>query len=68
MNFKVHTFDVEMMFAHDMSLQSEAVNGSASDRQEMDFRPGPQGFLITSYRLGEDGALRIRKQRAYPSG
>ena len=58
MNFKVQTFDVEMMFAHDMSLQSEAVNGSASDRQETDFRPGPQGFLITSYRLGEDGALR----------
>src|ERR1700728_4211371 len=24
LKFKVHTFDVEMMFAHDMSLQSEA--------------------------------------------
>lgn len=58
LNFKVQTFDVEMMFAHDMSLQSEAVKGSASDRRETDFRPGPQGFLMTSYRLGEDGDFR----------
>jgi hypothetical protein len=55
LEFKVQTFDVEMMFAHDMSLQSEAAKGSDSDRRETDFRPGPQGFLMTSYRLGEDG-------------
>ena len=58
LEFKVQTFDVEMMFAHDMSLQSEAPKGSASDRRETDFRPGPQGFLMTSYRLGEDGDFR----------
>ena len=58
LEFKVQTFDVEMMFAHDMSLQSEAAKGSASDRRETDFRPGPQGFLMTSYRLGEDGDFR----------
>ena len=56
--FKVQTFDVEMMFAHDMSLQSEAAKGSASDLRETDFHPGPQGFLMTSYRLGEDGDFR----------
>jgi hypothetical protein len=56
--FKVQTFDVEMMFAHDMSLQSEAANGSVSDRLETDFRPGPQGFLMTSFRQGEDGDFR----------
>lgn len=58
LEFKVKTFDVEMMFAHDMSLQSEAVKGSASDRQETDFQPGPKGFLMTSYKLGEDGDFR----------
>jgi hypothetical protein len=58
LEFKVQTFDVEMMFAHDMSLQSEAAKGSASDRRETDFRPGPQGFLMTSYGLGEDGDFR----------
>jgi len=58
LEFKVQTFDVEMMFAHDMSLESEAAKGSASDRRETDFRPGPQGFLMTSYRLGEDGDFR----------
>jgi hypothetical protein len=58
LEFKVQTFDVEMMFAHDMSLQSEAAKGSAADRRETDFRPGPQGFLMTSYRLGEDGDFR----------
>jgi len=58
LEFKVQTFDVEMMFAHDMSLLSESEKGSASDRQETDFRPGPQGFLMTSYRLGEDGDFR----------
>ena len=56
--FKVQTFDVEMMFAQDMSLLSEAVKGSTSDRRETDFRPGPQGFLMSSYRLGEDGDFK----------
>jgi hypothetical protein len=58
LEFKVQTFEVEMMFAKDMSLQSEAAKGSVSDRQETDFRPGAQGFLMTSYRLGEDGDFR----------
>jgi hypothetical protein len=47
-----------MSLARDMSLQSEGEKGSASDRRETDFRPGPQGFLLTSYRLGEDGDFR----------
>lgn len=56
--FKIQTFDVEMSLARDMSLQSEGEKGSASDRQETDFRSGPQGFLLSSYRLGEDGDFR----------
>jgi hypothetical protein len=47
-----------MTFAKDMSLQSEAEKASASDRRETDFHPGPHGFLMNSYRLGEDGDFR----------
>jgi len=58
LEFKVQTFDVQMVFARDMSLQSEAAKGSTSDRRETDFRLGPQGFLLTSFKLGEDGDFR----------
>ena len=58
LELKIQTFDVEMLLARDMSLQSEGEKESASDRRETDFRPGPQGFLLTSYRLGEDGDFR----------
>ena len=58
LELKIQTFDVELLLTRDMSLQSEAEKGSASDRRETDFRPGPQGFLMTSYRLGEDGDFR----------
>ncbi|HVZ84642.1 MAG TPA: hypothetical protein VG893_13295 [Terracidiphilus sp.] len=58
LEFKVQTFDVEMVFDHDMSLLSEGAKGSASERRETDFRPGPQGFLMTTYRMGEDGDFR----------
>lgn len=56
--FKIRTFDVEMLFARDMGLESEGAKGSASNRRETDFRSGPQGFLMTSFRLGEDGDFR----------
>jgi hypothetical protein len=58
LELKIQTFDVEMLLARDMSLQSEAAQGSASDRRETDFRPGPQGFLLASFRQGEDGDFR----------
>jgi hypothetical protein len=58
LEIKIQTIDLEMMFANDMSLQSEAAKGDTSDRRETDFRAGPQGFLLTSYRLGEDGDFR----------
>lgn len=58
LGFKIQSFDVEMSLGPDMSLQSEGEKGSASSRRETDFRPGPQGFLLTSYRLGEDGDFR----------
>jgi len=58
LTLKIQTFDVEMLFARDMSLRSEGVKGSASDSREADFVPGPQGFLLTSFRQGEDGDFR----------
>lgn len=58
LELKIQTFDVEMLLARDMGLQSEGEKGSASDRRETDFGPGPQGFLLTSYRLGEDGDFK----------
>jgi hypothetical protein len=59
LKLKIQTFDVEMLLAHDMSLQSEAVKGSTADRRETEFHSGPQGFLLTSFKQGEDGDFRI---------
>ncbi len=58
LSLKIQTFRVEMLFTRDMSLQSEIVEGSASDSREALFSPGPHGFLLTSYKQGEDGDFR----------
>jgi len=52
---KMQTFDVAMILTRDMGLQSMSVKNSDSDRQEFEFRPGPQGFLLGSWTMGEDG-------------
>ena len=59
LELKIQNFDVELQLAHDMNLESEAVKGSTSDRRETDFRPGPQGFLLSSFRLGENGNFSL---------
>ena len=61
LGLRIQTFDVEMLFTRDLGLQSEGVKGSPSDTRERDFRPGPQGFLLTSFRRGEDGDFRPGK-------
>ena len=58
LELKIQTFHVELLFGRDMDLQSEAAKGSAEDRQEMDFSPSPQGFLLSSFRQGEDGNFK----------
>jgi len=58
LNLKIQNFDVEMLFARNMSLQSEAVKGATSDGRETDFSPGPNGFLMTSFKQGEDGDFK----------
>ena len=47
-----------MMLTRDMSLQSMGVKGSDSDRQEFEFHPGPQGFLLGTWTMGEDGDFK----------
>jgi hypothetical protein len=56
--YKIKTFDVVMMLRRDMSLQSMGVKGSDGDRQELDFHPGPQGLLLGSWTMGEDGDFK----------
>jgi hypothetical protein len=53
--FKMQNADIEMVLAPDMRLQSASVKGSPSDHFETSFTPGPQGFLLTSWTMGEDG-------------
>jgi len=55
LELKIQNFDVTMLLAPDMSLRSMGVNDSDSDRQEFEFNPGPQGFLLGSWTMGEDG-------------
>lgn len=55
LEFQIQTYDVTMMLTHDLSLLSMAAKGSDSDHQEFEFHPGPQGFLLSSWTMGEDG-------------
>jgi hypothetical protein len=58
LGYKIKTFDVVMMLTHDMSLQSMGVKGSDADRNEFEFHPDPQGFLLGSWTMGEDGNFK----------
>ncbi len=62
LGLKIQTFDVEMLFTRELGLQREGVKGSPSDSRETEFRPGPQGFLLTSFSQGEDGDYRPGKK------
>jgi hypothetical protein len=53
--FKMQTFDIEMGLSPDMSLQSASVKAPQGDHFETTFTPGPQGFLLTSWTIAEDG-------------
>ena len=58
MGLKIKDFDVAMLLTHDMSLRSMAVKGSDGDRQEFEFDPAPQGFVLRSWTMGEDGNFK----------
>jgi hypothetical protein len=53
--FKMQDFDVEMVLAPDMRLQSATAKGPQSDHFETVFAPGKQGFVLTSWTMTEDG-------------
>jgi hypothetical protein len=53
--FKMQAFDVEMVLAPDMRLQGATAKGPQSDHFETVFAPGPHGFLLNSWTIGEDG-------------
>jgi hypothetical protein len=54
--FKMQTSDIEMVLGPDMRLQSAALKAPQSERFETSFAPGQQGFLLTSWTMGEDGS------------
>ena len=58
LELKIQNVDVDMALTHDMSLQSMTVKGSQSDRQGFLFKPGPQGFLLDNWTMGEDGDMK----------
>lgn len=62
LGFKMQNFDVAMMLTRDMSLESMGLKGSDSERQEFEFHPGPQGFLLSSWTMGEDGNFKPGNQ------
>ena len=53
--FKMQNFDVEMVLAPDMRLQSATAKGPQSDHFETVFALGQHGFLLTSWTMTEDG-------------
>jgi hypothetical protein len=54
-DFKMQPFDIEMVLGPDMGLESLASKSPQTDHLEFSFVPGPQGFLLTSRTMGEDG-------------
>lgn len=54
-SFEIQGSDVEMILAPDMRLQSATLKAPQHDHFETLFAPGPQGFLLTSWTMGEDG-------------
>lgn len=55
LSFKVQNSDIKMVLGSDMSMQSAALEAPQSEHFETSFAPGPQGFLLTSWTMGEDG-------------
>ena len=53
--FKIQNSDIEMVLAPDMRLQRAAMKANQSDHIETSFTPGPQGFLLTTLTMGENG-------------
>jgi hypothetical protein len=57
--------DIEMDFASDMRMQRGGMKANPSDQILTSFEPGPQGFLLTSLTMGEDGNLKPGNRLIY---
>jgi hypothetical protein len=55
LTFKLQNFNIEMLLTSDMRLQNMALKAPQPEHIETEFIPGPQGFLLTSWNMGEDG-------------
>jgi hypothetical protein len=55
LSFKMQDSDIEMALAPDMRLKSATLKAPQSEHFETSFAPGQQGFLLTSWTMGEDG-------------
>jgi hypothetical protein len=53
--FKIQNSEIEMALGPDMRLESATSKASPSEHFETAFVPGPQGFLLSSWTMGEDG-------------
>jgi hypothetical protein len=53
--FKMQNLDVEMSLTPNMRLQGAIAKGPQSDHFETQFVPGPNGFLLSSWTMTEDG-------------
>ncbi len=53
--FKIENSDIEMFLGQDKRLHRAALKAPQSDHFETSFAPGPQGFLLASWTMGEDG-------------
>ena len=51
----MNTSDIEMVLGPDMRLESAALKAPQSNHFETAFVPGQQGFVLSSWTMGEDG-------------
>lgn len=55
LDFKAQTSVVEMALTPDLRLQSASLKAPQPDHYETSFESGQQGFLLSSWTIGEDG-------------
>jgi hypothetical protein len=55
LDYKAQNSDVEMVLDADMRLRSAKLKAPQSDHFDTSFEPGPQGFLLKSWTMAEDG-------------
>jgi hypothetical protein len=59
LDYKMGTSEIEMVLDSEMRLRSAALKAPQSDHFETAFEPGPQGFVLSSWTMGEDGQFEL---------